>query len=151
MSACNLPNSKFVALQQEMLTYEVLITHSPQQLSPCHYCHHTSDPVQTSQHRASFQSTVPPENWTPTLTCSMFNFKILVSQETRFIWVHINKLSAIVRVVRRSAERVYSPGFLRRCCGHQALSSGRTRVKCQKCPIKPSTNNQSLTGIPILA
>ena len=107
----------------------------------------TSDPVRTSQHRTSFHSTVLSQNWTPSNSNLLFNLKLLVSQETRFIWVHINKLSAIVRVVRRSAERVYSPGFLRRCCGHQALSSGHdsTRVKCQKCPIKPSTNNQSWT------
>ena len=102
-----------------MLTYEVLITPSPLQLSP-------QLPVtQCGPANTEHPSTVPPESWTPSNSNLLFNLKLLVSQETRFIWVHINKLSAIVRVVRRSAQRVYSPGFLRRCCGHQALSSER--------------------------
>ena len=111
------PNSKVVALQQEMLTYEVLITPSPLQLSPL------LPVTQCGPANTEHPSTVPPESWTPSNSNLLFNLKLLVSQETRFIWVHINKLSAIVRVVRRSAQRVYSPGFLRRCCGHQALSS----------------------------
>ena len=115
-------NSKVVALQQEMLTYEVLITPSPLQLSPLPLL-----PLVTQCGPANTEhpSTVPPESWTPSNSNLLFNLKIIVSQETRFIWVYINKLSAIVRVVRRSAQRVYSPGFLRRCCGHQALSSGQ--------------------------
>ena len=118
-------NSKVVALQQEMLTYEVLITPSPLQLSPL------LPVTQCGPANTEHPSTVLYQNWTPSNSNLLFNLKLLVSQETRFIWVHINKL-AIVRVVRRSAERVYSPGFLRRCCGHQALSSGHdsTRVKC---------------------
>ena len=114
-------NSKVVALQQEMLTYEVLITPSPLQLSPLLPV--TQCGPANTEHPSTPQSCLKTGHHLQSNSKLPFNLKLLVSQETRFIWVHINKLSAIVRVVRRSAQRVYSPGFLRRCCGHQALSS----------------------------